>query len=334
MFKLGSLTTTLLGISLIAFFAIRLVPGDPVVLMIGERGADPEQYREAVTRLGLDKPVLWQYTSFLGRAVQGDLGTSISSGREVSTELLARWPATLELGAAALLLAVLVGVPIGVVAAIYRDTLIDRLLTACSLAGYSTPNFWLGLLLILLFSVALNLLPVSGRLDTAFDVSNVTGFMLVDTLLPAARARYGLFAFYSALHHLVLPTVTMATIPIAVFARMTRASMVEVLSEDYILAARARGLSPVRIIGLHALRNALLPIIVVIGLHFLNVAIAGAIMTETIFGWPGIGSYIVSSVYARDYPVIQGSILVIGVVVILTNGAVDVLSRLANPRMR
>lgn len=334
MFRLSSLITTLLGITLIAFFAIRMAPGDPVMIMIGDRGADPQQYQEAIVEMGLDKPMAQQYLSFVSRAMRGEFGTSTVSGREVSTELSARWPATLELGLAALLVALLAGIPMGVVAAIRRHTALDRLLTTVSLVGCSTPSFWLGLLLILVFSVGLDVTPVSGRLDTAFDIQKVTGFMLIDTLLPSARAEYNLGAFFSALHHLVLPTLTIAVIPIAVFARMTRASMIDVLSEDYIQAAHAKGLSAVRVIGLHALRNALLPIITVIGLFFLNVAIAGAILTETIFGWPGIGSYIVSSVYARDYPVIQGSILVIGVVVILTNGVVDLLCRLANPRMR
>jgi dipeptide transport system permease protein len=334
MAKLWALVSTLLGITLIAFFVIRVAPGDPVLMMIGERGADPQQYQDAVSRLGFDRPLAEQYFGFVARAVRGDLGTSVVSGREVASELMARWPATIELGLAALLVALLIGVPAGVAAAIHRGSLIDRVLTAGSLIGSSMPSFWLGLLMILIFSVGLDVAPVSGRLDIAFDVVPATGLMLVDTLLPAARAEYGLGAFYSALHHLMLPTLTIAAIPVAVFARMTRASMIEVLSEDYIQAAYAKGLTATRVIGLHALRNALMPIITVIGLFFLSVAIAGAILTETIFGWPGIGSYIVSSVYARDYPVIQGSILVIGVLVILTNGVVDLLYRVANPRMR
>lgn len=334
MFRLGAFISTFIGITLVAFFAIRAAPGDPVLIMIGERGADPQQYTEAVGRLGLDKPLAEQYVGFVARALQGDLGTSIASGVAVSDELLTRWPATLELGLAALLVALLLGVPAGVLAAIRRDTVLDHLLTAGSLVGYSTPSFWLGLLLILVFSVALNVAPVSGRVDIAFDVSKVTGFMLIDTLLPSARAEYGLLAFYSALRHLVLPALTLAAVPVTVFARMTRASMIDVLSEDYILAARAKGLSPFRVIGLHALRNALVPVINVIGLSFLNIVIAGAIMTETVYGWPGIGSYIVSGVYARDYPVIQGSILVIGGGVLLTNSVVDLLCLLANPRMR
>ncbi|AUH49400.1 dipeptide ABC transporter permease DppB [Chromobacterium sp. ATCC 53434] len=334
MIKLGTLLCTLLGITLIAFFVIRLAPGNPVLLMIGERGADPRQYQEALHRLSLDRPLFEQYLGFVGRASGGDFGSSIVSGRSVQTELLARWPATIELGVAVILLSLLVGVPAGVIAAIRRRSVVDKLITVGSLIGYSMPVFWLGLVLILVFSEMLGLTPVSGRLDIAFDIRPATGFMLIDTLLPEATARYGLDAFFSALHHLLLPTLTMAATPIAVFARMTRASMSEVLGEDYIRTARAKGLAALRIIWLHALRNALLPVITVGGLFFVSSAIAGAILTETIFGWPGVGSYIVNSVYARDYPVIQGSILLIGVLVILTNAGVDLLYRVANPRMR
>jgi len=334
MFKLGSLCTALVGVTVIAFFVIRMAPGDPVMMRIGERGADPQQYSEAFHRLGLDRPLIQQYAVFVSHAVHGDFGISVASGREVASELLDRWPATIELGLAALLVALFVGIPAGTVAAVRRGTFLDQVLTAASLVGSSTPSFWLGLLLILVFSVTLNLAPVSGRLDTAFDVAKVTGFMTVDTLLPASRAQYGLLAFYSALRHLLLPTLTIAAIPIAVFSRLTRASMVEVLSEDYIRAARAWGLPATRILWVHALRNALLPVITVLGLYFLNVAVAGAILTEMIFGWPGIGSYIVSSINARDYPVIQGSIVVVGTLVVLTNAVVDALCRLADPRLR
>ncbi|WP_434632534.1 ABC transporter permease [Chromobacterium sp. CV08] len=334
MIKLGTLLCTLLGITLIAFFVIRLAPGNPVLLMIGERGADPRQYQEALHRLSLDRPLFEQYLGFVGRASGGDFGSSIVSGRSVKTELLARWPATIELGVAVILLSLLVGVPAGVVAAIRRHSVVDKLITVGSLIGYSMPVFWLGLVLILVFSEMLGVTPVSGRLDIAFDIRPATGFMLIDTLLPEATARYGLDAFVSALHHLLLPALTMAATPIAVFARMTRSSMSEVLGEDYIRTAHAKGLASPRIIWLHALRNALLPVITVGGLFFVSSAIAGAILTETIFGWPGVGSYIVNSVYARDYPVIQGSILLIGVLVILTNAGVDLLYRVANPRMR
>ena len=332
--KLGGLLCTLLSISLIAFFVVRMAPGDPVLLMIGERGADPQQYQQAVHRLGLDQPLARQYLGFVMRAMHGELGTSIITGRAVSTELLARWPASIELGVATMLMALLIGIPAGVMAAIKRNGALDHLVTVSSLVGYSMPIFWLGLLLILTFSVTLGIAPVSGRLDIFYDITPSTGFMTIDTLLPAATAQYGLHAFYSALHHLLLPTLTMAAVPIAVFARMTRSSMIEVLAEDYIRSARAKGMTESRIIWLHAMRNALLPIITVGGLFFVSSAIAGTILTETIFGWPGIGSYIVASVYARDYPVIQGCILMIGILVLFINTLVDLTYRIANPRLR
>lgn len=334
MAKFGEILCTLTGITLIAFFVIRLAAGDPVLLMIGERGADPLQYREMAALLELDKPLAEQYLGFVSRMFQGDLGTSVVSGRPVITELLERWPATIELGVTAVFTALLIGIAAGVTAAVNRNCRIDYLVTVGSLIGYSMPIFWLGLLLILTFSVALDITPVSGRLDIVYDVPSVTGLMTIDTLLPATTEQYGMKAFYDCLLHLMLPALTMAAVPIAVFARMTRSSMIEVLSEDYIRTARAKGLSEARVIWLHALRNALLPIITVSGLFLVNAAITGAIMTETIFGWPGMGSYIVNSVYARDYPVIQGSILLIGGLVIITNSMVDLLYRVANPRMR
>lgn len=334
MAKLGGMVFTLLSISLIAFFVVRAAPGDPVLLMVGERGADPQQYQQAVSRFGLDKPLAAQYLGFVARAGHGDLGTSIVTGKPVSAELLARWPASIELGVAAILIALLVGIPAGVMAAINRNGFFDYLVTISSLVGYSMPIFWLGLLLILSFSVVLGVTPVSGRLDILYDMEAVTGVMTVDTLMPVVIRQYGLDAFYSALHHLFLPALTMAAAPIAVFARMTRSSMIEVLAEDYIRTARAKGLAESRVIWLHALRNALLPIITVGGLFFVSAAVAGAILTETIFGWPGMGSYIVTSVSARDYPVIQGCILVVGLLVVLINTAVDMLYRVANPRLR
>jgi dipeptide transport system permease protein len=332
--KLGGLLSTLLGVTLIAFFVIRAAPGDPVLLMAGERGADAGQYHATAARLGLDKPLVGQYLSFVARAGRGDLGTSIVSGRAVGAELLAHWPASIELGLAAILTAALIGISAGVAAAVHQNRPVDYLVTAGSLLGYSMPIFWLGLLLILVFSVALGVTPVSGRIDTLYDVKPVTGFMTVDTLLPAATSSYGLAAFRSALRHLLLPTLTMAAVPVAVFARMTRSSMVGVLSEDYVRFARSKGLSESRVIWLHAMRNALLPIITVGGLFFVSAAIAGAILTESVFAWPGVGRYIVSSVYARDYPVIQGGILLVGVLVTVVNLVIDQLYRAADPRMR
>ena len=203
-----------------------------------------------------------------------------------------------------------------------------------SVIGYSMPIFWWGLILIIFFSINLNITPVSGRLDILYDIEPQTGFMLIDTLLPDVHAEYGMNAFYSALSHMILPAVAMATIPLAVFARMTRSSMLEVLSEDYIRTAKAKGLSFMRIIWVHAFRNVLTTIITLGGILFISTVITGAILTETIFGWPGIGSYIVSSVYARDYPVIQASIVLIGLFVVIINILIDILYRFANPRLR
>jgi dipeptide transport system permease protein len=238
------------------------------------------------------------------------------------------------LGILALLIAVVIGIPAGVIAAIKRNTAVDYLVMTGSVIGYSMPIFWWGLILIIFFSINLDLTPVSGRLDLIYDVEPVTGFMLIDTLMPSARKDYGFAAFYSVLAHLILPALTMATIPLAVFARMTRSSMLEVLSEDYIRTAKAKGLSFMRIIWFHAFRNVLTTVITIGGILFVSTVITGAILTETIFGWPGIGSYIVSSVYARDYPVIQASIILIGLFVVITNIVIDLLYRQVNPRLR
>ena len=325
---------TLLGLSLIAFFMIRWAPGDPVLLMLGERGADQQQYQQMMERLQLDRPVLTQYIEFIKSSLSADFGVSTVSQQPAVRELMARWPATIELGLFSLLIAMVIGIPAGVIAAIKKNTLVDYLVMTTSVVGYSMPIFWWGLILIICFSINLDLAPVSGRLDLVYDVEPITGFMLIDTLMPVPYGDYGFAAFQSALAHLVLPAVAMATIPLAVFARMTRSSMLEVLSEDYIRTAKAKGLSFMRIIWFHAFRNVLTTIVTVGGILFISTAITGAILTETIFGWPGIGSYIVSSVYARDYPVIQASIVLIGLFVVITNMLIDLLYRQINPRLR
>jgi dipeptide transport system permease protein len=332
--KLASTFVTLVGITLFAFFLVRMAPGDPVLLLIGERGADSIQYAEMAAQLGLDQSIFNQFLNFIAQAFQGNLGHSVVSDQPVLNELMSRWPATVELGITAMLMAIIIGIPAGIFAALYRNRFPDFCIMTCALIGYSMPIFWWGLLLILFFSIGLDLTPVSGRLDILIDIEPVTGFMFIDTLLPEAINEYGFSAFISALHHIFLPAFAMSTIPIAVFARMTRSSMLEILSEDYIRTARAKGLSEFKVVCRHALRNALIPIITVGGILFITSAITGAILTERVFGWPGIGSYIVSSVYARDYPVIQGSILLIGVFVVLINLVIDQLYRVANPRMR
>jgi dipeptide transport system permease protein len=317
-----------IGVTLLTFALVHLIPGDPVIMLAGERGVTPERHAELMTQLGLDRPLWEQYVTYLGSAIQGDLGNSIVTRRPVFEEFVTLFPATLELGVFAMAFAILLGIPAGVIAAVKRGTLLDHGVMVASLTGYSMPIFWWGLLLIMLVSGTLGLTPVSGRIDPIIWMDSVTGFMLIDGLLTDEPG-----AFLSALHHLILPAIVVGTIPLAVIARMTRSSMLEVLREDYVRTARAKGVSPTRVVMIHALRNALIPVITVIGLQT-GVLLAGAILTETIFAWPGVGKWLVDSIGRRDYPSVQGGILLIATIVILVNLLVDVLYGVVNPRIR
>jgi len=319
---------TFLGVTLLTFALIRLIPGDPVEILMGERGMDPVRHAQMLADMGLDKPMLSQYWHYLIGVFHGDLGTSLVTKEPVLQEFLTLFPATLELSFCALVLAVCIGIPAGIIAAIYRGKPTDYTVMGLSLTGYSMPIFWWALLLIMLFSVILDLTPVSGRISAMLWVDNVTGFMLIDSLLSDEEG-----AFSSALSHLILPSVVLATIPLAVIARMTRSSMLEVLREDYVSVARAKGLAPFMVICVHALRNALIPVVTVIGLQ-VGVALAGAILTETIFSWPGIGKWMLDSIFRRDYPAVQGGILLIACVVMVVNLIVDILYGVINPRIR
>ena len=320
---------TFLGVSVVAFLLIRLVPGDPVELMIGERGASPEVMAEIRANLGLDRPLPVQYFSFLKNAVTFDLGTSIISKKPVMDEFLARFPATVELSMVGLLFAIVLGIPLGILAAVKRNSFLDYFFMGGALVGYSMPIFWWGLILILVFSVNLGITPVSGRVSVFFDIPPVTGFMLIDSLL----SEDGWEAFRSSVMHLLLPALALGTIPLAAIARMTRSSLLEVLKEDYIRTAKAKGLTFYRIIIVHALRNALIPIVTVIGV-MVGTLLTGAILTETIFSWPGIGRWLVASVTSRDYPVIQGGVWLISAIIILVNLIVDMVYMWINPHMR
>ena len=331
--KLIHLIPTLVGISILSFVLIRLVPGDPVLLLLGERGADPEVYQEMQRTLGLDLPMHQQYWNFVTNVFQGDLGQSIISKRPVITEFFDRFPATLELGVAALIFAFSFGIPLGIIAAVKRNSFWDYFLMGGSLLGYSMPIFWWGLILILIFSVQMGLTPVAGRMSVLYDIDSWTGFLLIDSLQKEVISDEGLKPFISACKHLILPAIAMGTIPLAVMARMTRSSMLEVLGEDYIRTAKAKGLSTYKIVIGHALSNALIPIITVAGLMFGSI-ITGAILTETIFSWPGIGKWLVASINARDYPVIQGGVLFIATMIVVINAVVDVLYIYANPKLR
>ncbi len=326
--RLGLLIPTFFGVTLLTFSLIRMIPGDPVEVMMGERKVDPELHAQAMQRLGLDQPLYKQYFDYIGQLLQGDLGQSLVSRESVWSEFTALFPATLELSIAAILIASVLGLIAGVIAALKRGSVLDHGIMGLALTGYSMPIFWWGLILIMFFSVQLGWTPVSGRINLFFDVPPVTGFMLIDTLYVDDEG-----VWLDALHHLILPAVVLATIPLAVIARMTRSSMLEVLREDYVRTARAKGLSPARVVFVHALRNALIPVLTVIGLQ-VGTLMAGAVLTETIFSWPGIGKWLIDAISRRDYPVVQNGILLIATLVIVVNFVVDVLYGIANPRIR
>ncbi|PLP86866.1 peptide ABC transporter permease [Pseudomonas sp. FFUP_PS_473] len=326
--RLGLLIPTFFGITLLTFALIRLIPGDPVEVMMGERRVDPEMHAQAMERLGLNKPLPVQYLDYISKLAQGDLGESLRTRESVWKEFLTLFPATLELALAALLFAGMFGLLAGVVAAIKRGSLLDHGVMGISLAGYSMPIFWWGLILIMFFSVSLGWTPVSERISSLYDIEPITGFMLIDTLFSEEEG-----AFKDALMHLILPAIVLGTIPLAVIARMTRSSMLEVLREDYIRTARAKGLSPTRVVFVHGLRNALIPVLTVFGLQ-VGTLLGGAVLTETIFSWPGIGKWLIEAIGARDYPVVQNGILLIACLVILVNFVVDILYGLVNPRIR
>jgi dipeptide transport system permease protein len=319
---------TFFGITLLTFAMIRLIPGDPIELMAGERGIDPERHAILRAEMGLDDPIVFQYLNYIGDVLQGDLGVSVVTKTPVLDEFLALFPATVELSFFAIIFALSIGLPLGIIAALRRGSMIDYTTMGISLTGYSMPVFWWALILMMVFSVTLGWTPVSGRISFLYYVEPVTGFLLIDTWLEGNWA-----AFKSALWHLVLPATALGTIPMAVIARMTRSSMLEVLGEDYIRTARAKGLSSWRVVMIHGLRNAMIPLITVIGLQ-VGVLLAGAILTETMFSWPGIGKWLIESVRRRDYPSLQGGVLLISAVVIIVNLIVDVLYGVFNPRIR
>ena len=326
--RLAVLIPTFIGVSIIAFSFIRLLPGDTVMLMSGERVMSQERYEQIQHELGYDRNIVVQYLDYLGGILQGDFGSSLVTKQPILSQFFALFPATLELSLCAIIFAVLLGIPAGIFAAVKRGSFFDQTIMGTALVGYSMPIFWWGLLLIILFSGILQWTPVSGRISLMYFFPPVTGFMLIDSLLSGQSG-----AFKSAASHLILPTIVLGTIPLAVIARQTRSAMLEVLGEDYVRTARAKGMPPFRVISVHALRNAMIPVVTTIGLQ-VGVMLAGAILTETIFSWPGIGKWMVDSVFRRDYPVIQGGLLLIAGIIMMVNLLVDLLYGLINPRIR
>lgn len=327
------LIPTFFGITLLTFLLIHAIPGDPVLIMLGERSNDPAVYASMMARLGLDQPLYLQYFHYLGNLLSGDLGKSFVTSRNVWDEFVSLFPATLELGISALLFGTFFGILLGVLAAVKRGSFFDHGVMGLSLTGYSMPIFWWGLMLIMLFSNILGWTPVSGRISLLYDIEPYTGFMLIDAWIAEANDDFNKGAFLDAIHHLILPTIVLGTIPLAVISRMTRSSMLEVMGEDYVRTARAKGLSPRRVIFVHTLRNALIAVVTVIGLQ-IGSLVGGAVLTETIFSWPGIGKWLVDSIFRRDYPVVQNGLLLIATMIIIVNLLVDVVYGIVNPRIR
>ncbi|MBI2468388.1 MAG: ABC transporter permease [Candidatus Rokubacteria bacterium] len=317
----------LIGVSILVFGFIHLIPGDPALTMLGER-ATPEKVAEVRARLGLDRPIYQQYFIYVAKVLRGDLGISIVRGDPVTRDLLRRFPATVELATSAILLAIALGVPIGIVSAVWRNSLMDSVSRVWALTGVSMPIFWLGVMLAWFFGVQLRWLPTGFRLDSATVFEPWTNFVILDAVLQRNWAVVG-----DALRHLVLPAVALATIPLAVIARMTRASMLEVLSREYIRTAEAKGLPQTAVILRHALSNALLPVMTVVGLQ-VGRLLAGAILTETIFSWPGIGLWVYEAIESRDYAIVQGASLFIAVVFVTVNLVTDLLYAVADPRIK
>ncbi len=332
--RLAILIPTFFGITILTFLLIHMIPGDPVMTMLGERNVDPEIYKSMMARLGLDQPLHVQYLHYLGGLLQGDFGKSFSSQSSVWGEFIALFPATLELGICALMFGAVFGILLGVLAAIKRGTMLDHGVMGLSLTGYSMPIFWWGLMLIMLFSSYLGWTPVSGRISLTYDVQPYTGFMLIDSVIAQIQdPEYNSGAFLDAVRHLILPSIVLGTIPLAVISRMTRSSMLEVMGEDYVRTAKAKGLSPRRVIFVHTLRNAMISVVTVVGLQISSL-IGGAVLTETIFSWPGIGKWLVDAIFRRDYPVVQNGLLIVAILIILVNLVVDVVYGVVNPRIR
>lgn len=325
--RIALLVPTLLGVSVLAFSLIHLVPGDPAAVMLGER-ANARAVAELRHEMGLDRPLPVQYWLFLTSALRGDLGRSIKTREKVSVEMAQRFPATFELALAAMLIAVGLGVPLGVLAARRRGGWMDALVMTGSLVGVSLPIFWLGLLLLLWLSVGMGWFPLEGRADAALAVPQITGLLSVDTLL-AGRPD----AFVDALRHLALPALALGTIPLSVISRITRSSVLEVLRLDYVRTAWAKGLAERVVLAKHVLKNAFIPVITVIGLQF-GYLLGGAIITETIFAWPGLGRWLLLSVQARDFRAVQGGVMLVALVFVIVNLIVDVMYAFIDPRIR
>jgi peptide/nickel transport system permease protein len=326
--RLLQLIPVLLGVSVIVFLMITLTPGDPVQIMIGDQRVEPEEIARLRAELGLDRPIVERFFVFIGNALQGEFGQSFFHRRPVIDVIAERLPATIELAVVALVIAVATAIPLGILAAVRRGSWIDKAATVGSLLGVSLPGFWFAILLIMLFAVHLQLLPVAGRIGYASEVSPITGFLLIDTLL---RGRPD--AFLDVLRHILLPAITLGLPMAAILMRVTRTSMLEVLRSDYITFAEAKGLKRSRVLYRHALKNALIPTVTVAAIE-MGSLLGGSMIVETVFGWPGLGRLVVESIFMRNYPLIQAAVLFYAVTYVLLNFVADLLYTQLNPRVR
>ncbi|MBW1837218.1 MAG: ABC transporter permease [Deltaproteobacteria bacterium] len=320
------LIPTLLGVSVIVFLMLHMTPGDPAELLLGERATE-ETLNAMREHLGLNQPLYIQYGMFLKRLMKGDLGETIWTRQKVWVEIKQRFPATIELSMVALCLSCFFGILFGIISATKQYSIFDYLSMLGALAGVSIPVFWLGLIFMLIFSLNLGWLPISGRLGIDIDLEIITNFYILDAVLTRNWV-----ALKDVLWHIIMPAVTLSTIPMAIVARMTRSAMLDVLRQDYIKTAKAKGLSNFSVTFKHALRNALIPVVTTVGLQT-GVLLGGAILTETIFAWPGMGKWIYDAVMQRDYMVIQGGTLFIAALFVVINLCVDVLYSIINPRI-
>ena len=325
--RLLLLIPVLIGVSITVFVVMHAFTADPAATILGQH-ATADAIKKLQESLGLNKPIYMQYWDFFSKAVHGDLGQSLFTKSSVVNELLSRFPATIELACAAIIFAVLLGITVGVISAVKKNTIFDYVSMVTALIGVSMPIFWLGLMLILIFSLTLQWLPVAGRIDLGMEPVTITGFYLLDSLLSG-----DMNAFWSAVSHIILPAVALGSYSTAIIARMTRASMLDVINQDYIRTARAKGLFEKSVILSHSLRNAMIPVITVIGLQF-GALLGGAVLTETIFSWPGIGSYTVQAILNSDYPVVQGAVLFIAAIFVVVNLVVDIIYGFIDPRIK
>ncbi|MCP5153379.1 MAG: ABC transporter permease [Ectothiorhodospiraceae bacterium] len=326
--RLAQLVPVLLGVSAIVFLMMALTPGDPVEIMLGDQHVTEEQERALRHDMGLDLPPHERFVKFLANAAQGNFGQSFFHRQPVMDVIASRLPATIELSLVALVLALATAIPLGVLAAVKKDSWLDRAATVTSLFGVSLPGFWFGILLLMLFAVHLQVLPVAGRAGYESEVAPITHLLLIDTLL---RGR--LDAFLDALSHIILPAVTLGLPMAAILTRVTRTSMLEVLDQDYVTFARAKGLRRRAVLAKHALKNALIPTVTVAAIETGSL-LGGNMVVETVFGWPGLGRLVVESIFVRNYPLVQAAVLIYAITYVMLNFLADVLYTVLNPRVR